>query len=193
MGLRRRVLIHIDLSWPTGVLETVLAALFVVVALSGFFGQWITYDLPRRLTGMDEELIFERLPVHRRKLKEMAENVVTMSLENGGTTKLPEFYLSTLRLWFSRHEDLLLHLVGSNRRLAEFDREFATAERYLEAADRELLAEMRVLVQKKHHVDMSYTFQLILKGWLLVHVPASYAMLAVAIAHGFVVHAFSDF
>ena len=53
---------HIGWKTPNGYLEGFLALLYLVVALSGVYGLFITRLVPKRLTAIGEEVVFERIP-----------------------------------------------------------------------------------------------------------------------------------
>ena len=64
-------------------------------------------------------------------------------------------------------------------------------ERYLNADDRERLAELRYLVERKDELDFAYALQGAMKFWLFIHVPLTGALLIGMLVHTVLVHAFS--
>ena len=69
--------------------------------------------------------------------------------------------------------------------------EIDNTDRYFNERERELFGELRALVVKKDELDFHYALQTTLKAWLLIHIPATYALLILAVLHLVVVHAFS--
>jgi peptidoglycan biosynthesis protein MviN/MurJ (putative lipid II flippase) len=51
--------------------------------------------------------------------------------------------------------------------------------------------ELAALVREKDTLDLHRAMQLLLKGWLFVHIPLTYGMLVFASLHVVVVYAFS--
>src|SRR5437763_13062321 len=61
-GLLTGVLFAVHMSYriPSGLFQTILACLYVLVMLSGFFGLFVSGALPKRLTGRGGEGLFGR-------------------------------------------------------------------------------------------------------------------------------------
>jgi hypothetical protein len=57
---------------------------------------------------------------------------------------------------------------------------------------REKLAAMKSLVVEKDRLDASLVHHALAEGWLLVHVPVTYALTVLAVLHVVVVYAFSS-
>lgn len=184
-------LIHIDFSTPNGALELTLAVLFLVVALSGIFGIFISGSFAKRLTRRGEELIYERIPMFRHQLREAADDLAAFSVEKTGSTTIAEFYMDTLQVWFRGPRDYIEHLFELNGRIFQLERAFDDVGRYLNDDEKEQLGELRALVRKKYDLDYSDALQRTLKYWLFVHIPATYALLVFAVVHVVLVHAFT--
>ena len=69
-------LLHVGFRAPNGPLETTLALLYLGAAASGVFGLRISRRFAPRLARHGEEVIFERIPELRRRLREEAEALV---------------------------------------------------------------------------------------------------------------------
>ena len=68
---------------PNGALEILLASAYVVTAGSGVLGLALSRKLAPRLTEGGDELLFDRLPIYRRDLRERAEALVVDSRGGG--------------------------------------------------------------------------------------------------------------
>ena len=183
--------IHLDFRVPNGGVETTMAVLFVVVGVSGIFGAWLSKSFPRRLTRRGEEVIFERIPVFAAQLREAADDLASYSVEQTESTSIADFYANNLKSWFTRPADYLQHIVELNTRQYKFDQEFDTLRRYLNPKEQEIVDELHALVRKKSDLDYHYALQRTLKGWLFIHIPATYALLTLAAVHIVLVHAFT--
>ena len=73
---------HIGFSVPNGSFEQMLATLYVIVAGSGLYGLYITRTIPRKLTTLNNEVIFEQIPMLRRRLVHQARQLVRNSAES---------------------------------------------------------------------------------------------------------------
>lgn len=183
--------VHVDWQVPGGLLELILASLFVIVAASGIFGLALMRSLPRRLARRGEEVIWERIPVFIRELRDEAEETALQSTSKNQSSTISDFYVSRLHDFFREPRNLLLHLMGSDRALAALLDEFDNMDRYLHAREGEFAEQLRELVLKKNDLDFHYSLQLSLKAWLLVHVPLTFSLLIIAVVHLILAYAFS--
>lgn len=183
--------IHLEFRMPNGGLETTMAVLFLIVAVSGIVGAWLSKSFPRRLTRRGEEVIYERIPVFIAQLREAADDLATYSVEQTDSTSIADFYVQNLKQWFIGPHDYLPHLFELNTRQYTLDQKFDTLRRYLNEREQEIVDELYAMVQKKSDLDYHYALQKTLKGWLFVHIPATYALLTLALVHVVLVHAFT--
>ena len=119
-------LIHLNFHMPHGWFELTLAWLFVLVSGSGMVGLFFSRVLPRRLATRGGEVIFEKIPALRHKLKTEAENLAL-----GADAKSPviaEFYAQAARAIFLRPEKFLAAprgIASSGQRAARRTRRLA--------------------------------------------------------------------
>ncbi len=192
VGLLSTVLFGSHIGWriPTGLFEGALAAAYVCVAASGLVGLALSRLIPGRLTARGEEVLFERIPLYRRQLRERAEVVIVESASEVGTTTLSDFYTRRLADFFAGPRHAWRHVVQSTRTMAAMKNELRSLERYLDDRERETLRELTELVEAKDSLDYHRTMQGLLKGWLFVHIPLTYMLLVLTAAHMVIVHAF---
>ena len=183
-------LFHIGLRIPNGVIEVSLALLFVGVAGTGVIGIALSRIIPGRLTIHGNEVLFERIPRYRRQLREKAEAIVVKSVEGGAMT-LANFHSRRLADYFGGPCNALGQLLHPTRRVGQLQQELRAQERYLDADDVELLGELSELVAAKNDLDSHRARQGVLKLWLFVHIPLTFAMLAFIAVHMVLVHAFA--
>jgi len=184
-------LIHNGIELPSGILEAVLAALFLLVALSGIFGIVISREFAKRLTTSGEEVVFERIPAFREKLRQQADNVALQSVSASGTSTLADFYAGRLKFFFEGPRNFLGHVFGSRRARFALQSEIQALTRYLDENDRAYQQELSELVHRKVDLDHHHALQKTLKGWLFFHIPLTYSLLIVAVVHVVMVYAFS--
>ena len=104
---------------------------------------------------------------------------------------LSNLYVDTLHGFFRRPQFLLSHLRHSRRPERRIAAEFDNVERYLDEPSKETLKSIRDLVDVKHKLDFEYAHQGALKTWLFIHIPATYGMVVMTIAHVAIVYAFT--
>ena len=68
--------LHVSFRVPDGMLESILAGLYLCVFGSGMYGLYATRTFPRKLTSLNEEVIYERIPAFRRELARHARTIV---------------------------------------------------------------------------------------------------------------------
>lgn len=185
-------LVHTRFALPDAPLEWLLWTLFVFVGVSGLIGGMLSRLMPMRLEAHGERVIFERIPVFRAQLADEAQAIALESVKDANTVSIARFYANTLAGYFVRPRNVLAHLVASSVPRARMLGEIESIDRYLDEAGKARLARLRELVIAKDDLDFHYANAGLLKLWLFVHIPASFAMLVVMVAHIVLGYAFSS-
>jgi len=183
-------LVHVGYRLPNGGLESVLTVLYLAVFLSGIAGLILSRVLAARLTSQGEEVLFERIPVFVRRIRDEVQQLVLDCIEKTETSMVPGFYRERLQPFFARPRFLLHHLVHSLRPYQSMLLEIRAQDRYLNEQEREVMREIEERFRLKNALDYQYTLQAMLKYWLFVHVPLTYALLVFAAAHVTFVYAY---
>jgi hypothetical protein len=184
-------LLHLQWHWPTGWFEGVLALLFVAVTGSGIAGWWISRSMPSRLTTAGGEVPQERIPVVRRALRQEAERLVLEAIPMAKTATLADFYGGRLAGFFAGPANFTAHLRGSRRPLNNLLAQIAEVKRFANPDERKIVDRLADLVRQKDALDLHRALQLVLKGWLFVHIPLTYSLLLFSAVHIVIVYAFS--
>ena len=182
---------HVGLDLPNGAFERGLAVLYAAVALSGIVGLALSRLLPARLSVRGEEVLFERIPIYRRQLREQAEALLERSVEGNEVTTLPEFYRRHLARFFAQPRNYWHHVVQSTRPRHRLTNELRAHHRYLSPDELELADQLERLIEQKDTLDYQQAMQGTLKGWLFVHIPLSYSLVLFTVLHVRLVAAFS--
>ena len=180
--------LHTHSFWPNGAYERALTLLFFVVSLSGVCGFFIQKVYPKRLTGTGVEIIFERIPAEIADIRERAEALILECIKESRSDTVARYYVETFDWYFRRPRFLLSHLTGSQAARVWLEREFDNSRNYLNDVEGGYLSRLETLADFKADIDFHYAVQRLLKGWLLVHVPAAVALLLLAVWHLIVVH-----
>jgi hypothetical protein len=184
-------LMHIQWRIPDGQMESLLALLFVAVTVSGILGWWISRAIPSRMTAVGGEVPFEEIPVARLALKKKAEALIVQIIPTAKASTLAEFYAGRLAEFFSGPANFQAHLFGSRRPLNRLLGQMAEVNRFLGPEEKKGLEQLTMLVRQKDALDFHRASQIVLKGWLFVHIPLTYGLLVFSAAHIIVVYAFS--
>jgi hypothetical protein len=195
------ILLHAGWLFGHG-LTSVLMWLFVVVYVSGCYGAWLQHTMPRRLMrDVPMETIYEQIDHVRAQLVDEADTVVAdacgrlevavapaasgatalasvMRVDADVTAPLREFYVQEMRPFVQaptrRHP-----LADASTALGRFDklRPLVPASLHPAVADLESICEEERQLMRQERLHGA------LHAWLLVHVPASFALMALSVAH----------
>jgi len=181
---------HTSFQLPTGTFETLLAILFASTALSGIIGMIFSRIIPLHLTRRGEEVIYERIPAFSYKLKVQAQDLVLECTLQTNSTALADYYQNHLSGFFQKPYMPLFHLYGSMGYLHTLEIKHNTFCRYLNEQENQYAKQLFELIRKKYDLDFHYTLQSLLKTWLFIHVPLTYALLLAMTVHLMLIYAF---
>ncbi len=184
-------LVHIRFRMPAGWFEIILAWLYILVTGSGVVGLLVSRTIPKRLTTRGGEVLFERIPAIRRGLQEQAETLALKSMPEVHSITIADFYIRHLQDFFEGPRNLYLHLLEVRRPLNVLQNQIADLNRYLNERERETLTKISALVRQKDGLDYHQSLQLLLRGWLFIHIPLTYSLLIFSVVHIVLVYAFS--
>ena len=183
-------LIHIEFSLPNGAVEVALTCLLIVVVTVGIIGLIISRLYAKRLSQLGEEVIYERIPVLRSKLKNTLESQLLESVERSKSSTLSTYYLEKLSPYFATQHDFLANIVGNNFQRKKRRSELEQQLRYLSKDEAHFAIQMLVFLEQKYILDCHSALQGVLKFWSLLHVPIALLTGGVAIFHIVLVYAF---
>lgn len=183
--------LHTGGRTPGGRLEGVLALVFAAVAVSGAFGLWLSRWLPPRLVRSGESLVYERIPALRHRLAEEAGEVVRRAEAEIQSSTLSDLHLRVLHRYFRRVPPWFAPLTGDDQEFHRVRQELESTRRYLNETEEGLARTLSELLEAKRNLDAQYAGQRLLKLWLFVHIPLTYALLVFIAAHVWMVLHFS--
>jgi hypothetical protein len=182
--------LHTPLRWPGGGLESVLAALYAMTFTSGVIGLYWTRSLPKRLSRLGQEVIYERIAALRGRLRDRAQAAVLTVVRTGGATTLGEFYNARLHEYFSAHRGWRYRFLPTSNLRKALMAELTEASRYLSDDERKTAEALFALVRERDDLDYAEALQWRLKAWLFVHIALTYPLLAAAGLHAWTAHVF---
>ena len=184
--------IHLEFQFPSGAFEIAFTIIFAIVMLSGVGGLFLSRQIPKRLTTLGGEVIFERVPAYRHLLAERAEKLAVGSTAETQSPTLLEFYTKNLRDFFAARPPFWMNALGNSRGLQRVLEKVEDLKRYTNDQERLILDELAVLLREKRRLDFHYALQGILKAWLFVHIPFTYSLLILTVVHMILVLGFSS-
>jgi len=147
--------------------------------------------VPARLAVHGENVIFERIPALRAKVKQEVEALALASVPETHSTTIADFYEQRLRAYFERPRHLWSHLLGYSKPLHALLSQVDALDRYLNADERKLMVAITELIRLKENLDFQLAAQGLLKLWLFVHIPLTYSLILVGLLHGLLAWKFS--
>ena len=183
--------VHTKYQFPGSLLHWMLWSLFALVSLSGLAGAIMSWILPSRFEAQGERVLFDRIPFFRARLAEQAEAIARESIQDGNTRSIARLYVDTLGDFFAGPRNIVSHLAASKVPQARLLGQLTAIERYLDDSGKARLQRMRELVETKSQLDFHYANGGLLRLWLFVHVPATYALLVVIAVHVVLEYAFA--
>ena len=183
--------LHTGSLWPNGAYEQVLALTFYLVSITGFVGYVLLKIYPSRLTEMGIEVIYERIPAEIAAMREEAEAIILKSTEETGSDTIARHYQETFHWFFARPRHFWSHILGSREGPHWVRHETTNMRRYLIEEEQAHFDRLTDLAYTKTRVDFQYAVQTVMKGWLLIHLPLSVAVMTLATWHFILVHVYS--
>jgi len=190
---------HSDFSLPDTNFEWALWTGYVVATLSGLIGTYLVWALQSK--QQIESISYDRIPILRADLEREVNAAVAATYPATEAMALPqlphdawirELYTDHLRDFFQAPRNSAAHVIGSKRPLKRLIDEIDGLSRYVDEQGKEKLAAIKNLVVQKDELDFARVSLGLTRGWLLVHVPVTYALIALSILHVLVVYAFSS-
>jgi hypothetical protein len=183
--------LHVGARVPKGMVEQLLAFLWLSTTLSGILGLFFTRILPRRLTAEGEEVILELIPEHRRQLLLAVEGLAEESIEQTQFTTVAFYFTEFVRDFFYGPKNTIQHIFGESTAIDHLLRHIETKKQFLSENEKGILSEIAKYAVQKDKLDYHYALQTTLKLWLFVHIPLTYTLITTALLHIVLVYVFS--
>ncbi|MDA1044644.1 MAG: hypothetical protein O3C57_05405 [Verrucomicrobia bacterium] len=184
-------LVHAGVRAPTGGLETVLYVSFALLVITGITGSLLSRSFAKRLTTSGQEIIFERIPIIRRSLGDEARSLCLNSVVPLESRVLATFYRERLRDFFAAPRHIIHHIFNSKRPLNNLLRELRGVRRFAGDTQVNILQNIEDLIVTKDKLDYQYALQLVLKGWLFIHIPTTVVVIGLMLLHVRLVYGFT--
>lgn len=194
---------HSDFSLPDSYFEWALWAGFVLVTVSGIFGAYLSWSLKTK-RRIDDGVSYDRIPNLRAELARDVHAAIVEAHQASAQIALPglprmpedawiaDLYTAQLRDYFNGPRNFAAHLIGSQRPLKQLIDEIDNLSRYLDQHGQERLAGIKTLVIEKDRLDFARVYLGLNRAWLFVHVPVTYALVALTVLHILVSYAFTS-
>jgi hypothetical protein len=182
--------LHAGVRWPTGALNSTLAAFYLMTAASGIIGLYLTRTIPAQLSRVGIEVIFERVPTLKHQVRQQAGQLVLEAVATSGTTTLADFYTARLYEFFHRPRGSRYFFRPTTALRRSLMHELQDFRRYLSDNEQAACERLFALVRRKDDLDFHEARQKLLKTWLFVHIGLTYGLVVLAVLHGLLALAF---
>ena len=177
------MLMHSGFAVPSGTITLWLWLLSLWTALSGLAGLALQQWLPRVLgSGLDIEVLYERIPELVREIRAKAEALVATCTEP--VQALYRRSVAPALAGPERRLGFFLNITGGR---SDDLRQLEFLQGLLEAEEKEKLEQLARLYRSKRQIDAHFTLQRVLRWWLYAHVPVSIVVWVLLILHLFTV------
>ena len=204
------ILLHAGFLFGYG-LTSVLMWLFVFVWVSGLFGAWLQHTMPKRLLrDVPMETIYDQIGHVRKQLLDEADNVVAdacgrlevatsvpvaatssganalatvMRTGSGGsddTAPLRDFYMKEMRPFVENPSRA--HALADSMSAAGL---FGKLRPLVPVSLAGAIGDLESICEEERQLLRQERMHGVLHGWLIVHVPLSFALMALAVVHIF--------
>jgi hypothetical protein len=183
-------MLHTRTWWPKGLYEQILVGLFYAMTLTGVAGYLLQRIYPSRLTQSGIEVIYEQIPMELADIRRQAEALIQECTKKTETGTLARHYLDSLDWFFRSPRFFVSHALGGLKGERWIRHQFAAVRRYLGKEELVYLGRLSSLAELKDKVDYHWAAQSMMKGWLLLHVPLTLALLVMSVWHLILVHVY---
>lgn len=177
-------LVHTGYRFPTGNFEILLWCGYAVLLLSGIGGWILMRQIPLPLHDSQDTLLHARIPHQLAQIRDEADQQMKRLRETGSDSSFEKVYLEFLRPFLCQGPGLLPQGRSGNQyipRLLEQQHSIRFNPANIDTdSSEELILE---LVAKKARLDRQQRLHLWMRGWLLIHLPLTGAMLLIILLH----------
>jgi len=181
---------HLNFKFPDGNVELALTLFFLIVTGSGIVGGIINRVFARRLSFLDEEIIYERIPLYRQQLKAQVEKMLSEVVAKTGSTTLSDYYLNHLIFFFTKQQHFMSHILGGDYNHLRIQNKLEQQIRYLNSDEADCAFKLRALIEQKDILDRHSALQGVLKYWGVLHLPMALVLICLLFVHIVLVYAF---
>ncbi|HIO65642.1 MAG TPA: hypothetical protein EYN40_03015 [Planctomycetes bacterium] len=175
---------HTGYRFPTGTFEILLWSGYAVLLLSGFGGWILMRQIPQPLHDSQDTLLQARIPQELAQIRDEADQQMKRLSETGSDSSFEKVYLELIRPFIFQGPGLLPQGRSGNQYIPllleqQYSIRFNPANIDSNSSQEQILE----LVAKKARLDRQQRLHLWMRGWLLIHLPLTGAMLLIILLH----------
>ena len=175
-------LLHAGITLPDGALPLLLWTFSMWVVVTGAIGVALQRSVPKVLEPTSTfEVQLQRIPEFAGQLRERAEAAAATA-----EPRVRSYYEQQLAPDMGGPR-MVAALLRNPRQARRGTGDIEILRRTLPPEGLKSLDDLRELHATKHELDVHYTLQRILRGWLYLHLPVAIALLGLVVLHVFFV------
>lgn len=175
--------IHTDFGIPSGTLDLLLWITTLWVVVTGAIGVVLQRYLPKILDdGSTMEVHLNRIPELVDELRQRAEEAVQRT-----GSRVRFFYERELAEELEQPRTIFRLAAGRTMAQTFRSHEMDILRQTLDDEGEEVLEELHEIYRAKSDLDLHYTLQPVLRGWLALHLPAGVLLILLVVLHVFFV------
>lgn len=182
---------HIGLTLPSGLFNFVLWGSNLTVIITGLAGLFLSKTLPLEIYQIGEKPVQEMIPALKNQLINDAENTLLGYLENHYSEPLHRIFNSSIHPFLLSSDSLLTALIDRHKTFKKLVSEIEDLEHFVGEAEQNILASLKQMVKRKHHLGKQARRQSILRHWLFLHTSSVVVLLVCIVLHIFAIYGFS--
>ncbi|MCO8120927.1 hypothetical protein NHH03_04195 [Stieleria sp. TO1_6] len=180
-------LMHVPALIASGLFESFLSMLFLMVTASGFYGLYASRTLPRKLTQVETQHRFDQTESGRHQIATAAQQTHGRLADSAAQQVLDAFYQQVLAPFFISRPSLSYVIAPSGYRRRRLLGDLKELDRYLETEGRQYAGQFAALVRRRDDLDYQYALQLRLRCWVVFHSLLSVVLIVASIIHAIIV------
>lgn len=177
-------LVHTEYRFPTGNFEILLWSGYAFLLVSGIGGWILMRQIPQPLHDSQEAILPARIPHEIAQIRDEADQQMTGLSKTGSDSTFDQVYIELLRPFLFQGPGIFPQGRGGNQYIPllleqQYSIRFNPANIDSNSSQEQILE----LVAKKARLDRQQRLHLWMRGWLLIHLPLTGAMLLIILLH----------
>lgn len=184
-------LLHTNFQLPDGKLELALTLFFILLAVSGVFGAFISTILTKRLSHLPSQQTLDDVSQQRESIRKQAEALLLSAIKETHSDLIEQLYINHLHDFFWTLTNTSAHLFGvSHIHLYPFTF-INMAHKKATKEEQAFIMKLSEFAQLKYDLDKQYTLQQANGFWRLFHKKIALCLIILVVFHSLLAISFT--
>ena len=176
----------------TGWLESLLAASFWCIGLSGLVSWYVNRTSPRMLRAAGPQILRQDIAERKRGIGQQAYQLALSAAGNSDTAALAEHYRDVLQNFFGSERTILYRLQPTGSKRRQIMAELENIDRYLNEEGRAMRQQLSLLIGARDDLDFQSAIQNRIRLWAAIHTWLLGGFVVLTMVHVVIAHQFSS-